>query len=109
MDYTFPASAELLSKVHKVWPEIGYKMLGELLVAQAGVTVSAEGLVAVLCFAVEDAAALTGKSQEFRAAAYATMPAVIRILTESRDVEAVALNEYLQVLARFRLMNAEPQ
>lgn len=74
-----------------VWPEKDHVPLVESVLRYAGCTVMADGLPVYLAIAIEGYC--VERSAELRWAYYATLPPLIRRLTEGQ-VRILALNEY---------------
>ncbi len=105
--YVFPDADELTRRLDLVWPSHGYLQLQQQVLGFAGQTVSIDGLVGCLSLAIEDFVAKTKRSAEFRLAAYASLPPVIRVLVDDKPTLILALNEYLSMLARLRILGLD--
>lgn len=101
-DYFFPKRGELRTRLQKVWRAREYDGLIERVARMAEKPVTADGLVAALSLAIEDFVADTERSAEFRAAAYANLPSVIRVLIADQRLRNQALNEYVAMHQRLQ-------
>lgn len=106
-DYTFPKRGELRTRLQRVWRARDYDGLIERVAALADKSVTPDGLVASLSLAIEDFVAQTERDLYFRAAAYANLPAAIRVLVDDQALRYSALNEY--VAMHYRLVQIEPR
>lgn len=104
--YNFPKRGELRTKLKQVWPAREYDGLIERVARLAEKPVTTDGLVAALSLAIEDFVADTERNAEFRAAAYANLPAAIRVLLIDTQMRNLAINEYVSMYQRLLQIEA---